>query len=125
MDKLDTILKIQAELQERIYKEKLGKDFHNLTAKETSEMVKDNVHWVVEELHEMTREMSHMKHWKNYDNLTEQDITRMNNSAKKEFIDVVHFMFNIALLLGMDADMLFDMYLEKSSINHTRQDTNY
>ena len=45
--------------------------------------------------------------------------------ARKEFIDMFHFVLNIALALGMSDKDIYYMYMEKNEENHRRQDEGY
>lgn len=45
------------------------------------------------------------------------------HEMKMEVVDALHFLVNCAMMLGMDADELYTMYLAKNNINHERQDT--
>ena len=75
----------------------------------------------IEELIELRREMPIRKHWKSTrDN--PPDITK----AKEEYIDALHFVINLGIVLGFkDADEIYRGYLEKHKVNKTRQKTKY
>ena len=45
--------------------------------------------------------------------------------ARMEWIDRFHFVLSEALVLGMDADMVYRMYMEKNKVNHERQASGY
>ena len=47
------------------------------------------------------------------------------DAARSEWIDAWHFMMNIALALGMDEEMILNMYMAKLKKNIARQDAGY
>ncbi len=76
------------------------------------------------ELHEMLRELEGFKSWKTYGWTAEEQAQHLN-AAQEEFIDVLHFIWNIALALGLDASDIIQRYSDKNITNHLRQDTGY
>lgn len=44
---------------------------------------------------------------------------------KMELIDIWHFLMNLSLAVGMDADEFFNVYMKKNKENHERQDNGY
>jgi dimeric dUTPase (all-alpha-NTP-PPase superfamily) len=44
---------------------------------------------------------------------------------KMELIDIFHFMMNLSIVVGMDAEEFFKVYINKNNENHIRQDNNY
>lgn len=44
---------------------------------------------------------------------------------KEEIIDLWHFLMNLWLITGANDQDFFEMYLDKNSINHERQDSGY
>lgn len=79
------------------------------------------IHWNVtaltDELHELLAETS-WKPWAkgDYINLT---------AAKSELVDAFHFLMNLAIVLGMDADELEEKYFAKRAKNIKRQEAGY
>lgn len=120
MERLQQVLDTQMKLQNR-----LGKDITVMGQADKTALIKDNVYFVTEELHEMARELPYIKDWKDYSGLSEADVAKRLVLAKKEFADVFTFLMNIAIALGMDAEDLYNLYFEKNSINHKRQDDGY
>lgn len=45
------------------------------------------------------------------------------DAARSEWIDAWHFMMNLALALGMDEEMIFDMYVAKLKKNVSRHES--
>jgi len=62
-------------------------------------------------------EMLHLLNWKPWKNEKELDI----NALKEEAIDALHFLLQIFILLGMDADEVLKCYKEKLEENYRRQ----
>lgn len=116
MNKLQFMLDTQKKLQDRLK----TLDFKN--EQERTLFIKHHSQYIDQELHEMLRELPFFKEWKNYDNW---DHEAKRELAKEEFVDVFHFVLNIALALDMDAEELFNRYLAKNNINHVRQDNGY
>lgn len=120
MNKLQEVLNTQTQLQNR-----LGNNIKEMTEQQLTAYVKNNVFFVTEELHEMTRELPYVKEWKDYSKLTDEDIARRKELAQEEFIDVFTFLMNIALSLELTADEIYDLYFQKNKVNHSRQDNGY
>ena len=89
-DYLVSMMLQQAQLENKIYEKAFNLGLGDLTSVDKCQFIKDCVHWVTEELHEMTRELPFMKHWKNY-NPTKEEYDEMVIKAKKEYIDAFHF----------------------------------
>ena len=120
MNQLQKVLDTQTELQNR-----LGNNIKKMTEQQKTVYVKNNVFFVTEELHEMTRELPYVKEWKDYSQLSGEDIARRKELAQEEFIDVFTFLMNIALTLELTADEIYDIYFQKNKVNHERQDNGY
>lgn len=123
-DLLTEMLAKQTELEETIYKKAFDLNLADLTVLDKCQFIKDCTHWVTEEMHEMTRELPYMKHWKQYPQKPEE-VEEMMEKAKKEFIDAVHFVLNIAVLFDMSAEDIHAMYMGKNKENFNRQENNY
>ena len=81
------------------------------------EYIKDMAYALEDEIHELTAETG-WKPWSSSWHInTEQ--------ARGEWIDAWHFMMNLANKLGMDAQMIYDMYEAKAEINRRRIRNNY
>ena len=120
MNQLQKVLDTQTELQNR-----LGNNIKKMTEQQKTAYVKNNVFFVTEELHEMTRELPYVKEWKDYSQLSGEDIARRKELAQEEFIDVFTFLMNIALTLELTADEIYDLNFQKNKVNHERQDNGY
>lgn len=120
MDKLEQIMKKQAELQKR-----LGTDFSNMTLEERADFMRNHRGYLADEVAEALYEMPYYKLWKNYDKMNEEDITAAWQKVHMELIDSLHFFVNLLLCAGMTADEVHDMYMMKNKENHRRQDEGY
>ena len=115
------ILNSQRHLQKR-----LGHNIDNFTEKENSQYILDSVLWATDELHEMIHELPYSKSWsKKYDSWDNDKFDEQYQKTKEEYIDFLHFAFNIGLALGMTQDEILEMYVEKNQINFQRQEEGY
>lgn len=117
---LDKMLQKQKELQER-----LGYDFSRMTQKEITAYIKEFSIHLTQELHEMLYVLPYFKPWKDYSTMTAEEYEAGMEEARKEFIDIFHFMLNIALALNMSDKDIYNMYMAKNKENHKRQDEGY
>jgi dimeric dUTPase (all-alpha-NTP-PPase superfamily) len=46
-------------------------------------------------------------------------------NARVEVVDMLHFLVSLAQVLGMNADDVHRMYVQKNTVNHKRQDSGY
>ncbi len=112
MDKLEEIFSLQQKLNERI-----GVDLNGLSEEE-------QIRWVLNYTRAMQQEMAELidsvpwKWWARY-----QEFDRQN--ARVEVVDLFHFLISTAQALGMSADDVYQAYLKKNQVNHSRQDTGY
>ena len=98
-----------------------GNNFEEMSVEEKSKYMKEHGYFLIEETIEMLRELPYHKSWKDYSTLTPGQLIYQKNLAKEESIDMLHFMINIFLCLGMDEKEIIDMYKEKNKINYDRQ----
>lgn len=117
---LDRMLQKQKELQER-----LGYDFSSMTQEEITAYIKEFSIHLTQELHEMLYVLPYFKPWKDYSAMTVEEYEAGMEEARKEFIDMFHFVLNIALALDMSDKDIYYMYMEKNEENHKRQDEGY
>ena len=110
----------QLELQER-----LGYDFSNMTKEEITAYIKEFSIHLNQEVNEMLYELPYFKPWKDYSTISSREYEAGMDSARKEFIDLFHFVLNIALALDMSAQDIYTMYMVKNKENHRRQDEGY
>lgn len=76
-----------------------------------------NTYAAEDELHELLAETS-WKPWAKGDRLDLE-------AARGEFIDVWHFVLNIANILGLDEDAIAERYAKKRGVNIARQEAGY
>lgn len=113
-DKLDKMLELQRQLQIKAY----GKDPSTIDDPlVVIEFIKDMHIALTDELHEALGEVG----WKPW--ATRRHIN--TDAFKSELVDAWHFFMNLMLVVGMDADELFDRYVEKREKNQKRQDEGY
>lgn len=117
---LQEMMDKQLELQER-----LGYDIDGMDTEDRADYIKEFSIHLTQELHELLYEIPFFKKWKIYSNMTEEEINTSWAAAKKEYIDMLHFMLNIGLALGFSAEEMHDMYMAKNKENHKRQDEGY
>lgn len=63
-------------------------------------------------------EMLEETNWKHWKNAKQIDV----EALKKEAIDIQHFLFSVYLTLGMNAEEVYNIYMDKNKENHDRQD---
>lgn len=107
MDKLDTIFAYQKKFDDEII-EKRG--LQDITMEE---WIQKETLAMVSELAELIDEVN-FKWWKN-----KKDVDV--NLVREELVDILHFFVSMCHKTGMDADMLFDMYMNKNKENFDRQ----
>lgn len=107
MDKLDKIFELQKSLNEGIVKER------NLPALSKDEWLQKQILAALAELGELLAE-TNFKWWKNEKSLNEEHI-------KEELIDVFHFFVSMCLVMDMDAEECFRIYIDKNRENIARQ----
>lgn len=120
MDKLEQIMKMQCELQNR-----LGTDFSNMTPEERADFMRNHRGYLADEVAEALYEMPNYKLWKDYSNMSEEQVAIAWQKVRMELIDSLHFFVNLLLCAGMTADEVHEMYMMKNRENHRRQDDGY
>jgi dimeric dUTPase (all-alpha-NTP-PPase superfamily) len=113
----------QAELNKRI-----GFDAHamraNFDPQKAGEWLSNYLMAMSNELEEL-RDCTYWKHWcKEAKEGRRFEIHDLQN-ARVEVIDMLFFWISIAQCLGMNAEDVMNLYHQKLSVNHKRQDTNY
>lgn len=106
MDKLDKIFQMQKLLDEDIISRR-HLEFS------TEEWMQKEVLAMLSELSEVLDEVN-FKWWKNKKPLDP-------DALKGELVDILHFFVSMCLHSGMNADELFDRYLDKNKENFDRQ----
>ncbi len=91
----------------------------NLHTKEGNYLIRDMLNAAAQEIGETIQVMKNWKAWKATEMPT--DVTHF----KEEFVDILHFLIEAAILAGITPDELFDLYFKKNEVNHFRQDSKY
>lgn len=107
------------------FQESLGQDINGMSTEERTAFIKEHSIHATQEMHEMLYELPFFKPWKDYSEMDTVEIAEAYNNARKEFIDMWHFMLNIALALGFTSDDIYDEYVDKNNQNYERQKAGY
>ena len=114
MDRLNDIFERQTNFQIALDKNlgRLLKDKAAFSEHDLQNLTKDTVLQLFSEIHEVLSEVK----WK--DTGAHFDTDRFK--IKEEIIDVFHFVINLALIWGMDADELYKEFVKKNNKNYER-----
>jgi len=133
MDKLEELINMQSKLNDNIFVKKDIRDREGniLTMKTLKKgaqqpMIGPNTEvneWLrkyLEALNDESRELKEELLWKWWS----KDTLNMQN-IRVEIIDQLHFWFSLALTAGLDADKIYDIYMQKNAVNFKRQEEGY
>lgn len=109
MDVLETIFKLQLELA-RIT---TSSGYPQLREERISVLATAMIHEAIE--------LQRLTNWKWWKKPTKFDDTR----AKEEVIDLLHFLVQTSIELGMTPQEILEQYLRKNQINKERQEKGY
>lgn len=104
---------------------RLGYDIPALDMEERTAFIKEFSIHLNQEVNEMLYELPFFKPWKDYNNMSTDEMAEAIVKARKEYVDTLHFMLNIGLALGFDEEQMYDEYMQKNKENHVRQDAGY
>lgn len=107
MDKLDVIFGLQKKLDTEIV------ETRGLTGISKDEWVQKEILAMLSELAELLAEVN-FKWWKNPKEINYDNV-------KDEIVDIVHFIASTSLKVGMDADEMYERYINKNEENFKRQ----
>lgn len=107
MDKLETIFQMQKALNDDIIARR------GLQGISSEEWIQKQVLAMLSELSELLDEVN-FKWWKNKRPVD-------SDAVCEELTDILHFFVSMCLTAGMDAQMLFDTYIQKNEENYKRQ----
>lgn len=143
-DPLQVMLDMQKSLQVRLAKDKPEYNQHPddlTTAGEVVDWLRNQKDYIDDEFRELLTSLGGMSNgekdasavWKPWKaQHAERRETLINDLSPKdqleikfELIDIMHFVFNMAIGLGMSAEELFKLYYLKNLENFKRQDTGY
>jgi hypothetical protein len=136
---LADLYNLQAKTQEMYFSKQGRKQFSEFTIGDLVDFLMVNNHAIIDELHEMMDAVGGIsdgvgnaawKPWKSSNpivrekclsDLSESDLKEL----KMEFIDVMHFVFNAGLAIGVTPQDFYNYYLSKNEENWSRQRNNY
>lgn len=136
---LEDLYDLQAKTQEMYFSKQGKKQFSEMNIGEIIDFLLMNEHAIVDELHEMVDAVGGIddgvgnaawKPWKsanseirkkNLSDLSPGDLKEL----KMEWIDVMHFVFNAGLAIGVTPKEFYNYYLSKNEANWERQRNNY
>ena len=113
MDKLDRIFELQKELNDQI-----GFSVHNPLSQE------EKIQWILNIVRALQQELAEIvdtvpwKWWAHYQTFDEQNV-------RVELIDVLHFLVLLAQILGLSAEDVYQLYLQKNKVNIERLKKGY
>jgi len=112
MGTLEEIFRLQRAFGEKFI------NFDGLSDIEREVLSLEFIDHCIEELIEMRKEIPRRKHWKK--------LTPVNKEKLfEEYIDVLHFFIELAIINKWDASDLYNCYLKKNKVNHERQQKGY
>lgn len=92
---------------------------------ERVQYIKDHAMYMNAEVYEMLYELPFYKSWKDYSGMTDEAKEDAMQKARKEYIDILHFLINIGIALGLDASSTYALFLAKNHENIKRQEEGY
>lgn len=116
----DQMLLLQKTFQQRLY----GENWIS-NERERTQYIMQQINYMNNEVAEMLYELPFFKDWKDYSQMDEVALDAAVDKARREFVDVWHFVMNIMNALDISADDLYIMYMTKINENHRRQDEGY
>ena len=136
---LGDLYSLQAKTQEMYFTKQGKKPFAEFTIGDVIDFLMINNHAIIDELHEMVDAVGGIKDgvgnaawkpWKSANpeirksklsDLSPDDLKEL----KMEWIDVMHFVFNAGLAVGVTPAEFYNYYLSKNEENWSRQRNNY
>ncbi len=116
-DKLDRIFSLQQELDQKILTNevelKASTCYTDWADKHVNRLCTAIIHEAVE-----LQRLTNWKWWKKSTPFNEDE-------ARKELIDIYHFVVSASLVLGMTPADILEEYEKKNLINHQRQENGY
>ena len=136
---LRDLYRLQENTQNMYFEKQGKKPFKDFNIGDLIDFLMVNNHAIIDELHEMVDAVGGIedgvgnaawKPWKSTNpkvrkqklsDLTPGDLKEL----KMEWIDVMHFVFNAGLAIGVTSDEFYNYYLSKNEENWDRQKNNY
>lgn len=107
MDRLQKLFDLQKQFDDEVVQKR---GLQNITA---DEWIQKETLAMISELSELIDEVN-FKWWKNPKEID-------YNNVKEELIDILHFFMSMCLKVGMNADEVFERYINKNKENFKRQ----
>ncbi len=120
---LERLFELQGELNRRIGMDTaaLKDDFD---PKRAGQWISDYLAALSNEVEEL-RDCTYWKHWCAEAREGRRFELHDRQNARVEVIDMLFFWISLAQCVGLDAQDVVDLYLQKLNVNHTRQEQNY
>lgn len=109
------------EKQKQFQTESIGDEIENLSEKEKSKFIHEHSYFIIEEVTEMLRTQRYHKSWRDDSQWDKEKIARSIKEGKEEAVDVFIFLINVMFMMGIDADELLKLYMDKLETNKKRQ----
>lgn len=119
-DSLKEMLTAQKEFRERV-----DMSFYDMTPLQRVQYIKEYSIHLNQEINEMLYELPFFKPWKDYSAMTEAEQNVAMEKARMEMIDAWCFFMNMCIMLDFTPESFYNMYLDKVTENHKRQDDGY
>ena len=138
-DSLGDLYTLQANTQDMYFTKHGSKAFRDFNIGDLVDYLLVNNHAIIDELHEMLDAVGGIKDgtgnaawkpWKSANKktreLTLSDLSKDDlKELKMEWIDVMHFVFNAGLAIGVTKEEFYNYYLSKNEENWNRARNNY
>ena len=136
---LEDLYNLQQKTQSMYFEKQGRKPFSEFNIGDVIDFLMVNNHAIIDELHEMVDAVGGIedgvgnaawKPWKSQNlEVRKQKLSDLTPSDQKElkmeWIDVMHFVFNAGLAIGVTPKEFYNYYLSKNEENHERQRNNY
>jgi len=122
-DKLESMFALRRQFMSHLEDVKPGSYPHSvldISKKESQQLIRDLALKGVEEMFEA---LQHLKNWKPH---RDADLPDFNKAAfLEEIVDAFNYFLSTIILVGVDANDLYDAYRTKDKKLHDRLDTGY
>jgi hypothetical protein len=125
---LEDLYSLQAETQQMYFKKQGRKPFSEMNIGDVIDFLMVTNHAIIDELHEMVDAVGGIEdgvgneiRQKKLSDLSPGDLKEL----KMEWIDVMHFVFNAGLAIGVTPAEFYNYYLSKNEENWNRQKNSY
>tara|TARA_R110000782_G_scaffold30449_3_gene75850 strand:+ start:1082 stop:1576 length:495 start_codon:yes stop_codon:yes gene_type:complete len=136
---LEDLYNLQQKTQHMYFEKQGKKQFSEFSIGDVIDFLMVTNHAIIDELHEMVDAVGGIedgagnaawKPWKSKNpEVRKQKLSDLTpgdqKELKMEFIDVMHFVFNAGLAIGVTPKEFYNYYLSKNEENWNRQENNY